>query len=280
MTAAVAAVNLVLGVAYCGYGVMTSIEMKRDWKSFGFSHFGAAWICMAFTCGPHHLVHGIHTALAGHNHSIALGGLVAFICRRPVHLTLPGRIGGPLDLFAVVVGLPAGVIWLALRVEAFAGGRGDRYIKGTPLWLAALPFVGVAYVVVLVATAVPVLMHPVHVTSLVIVNLTLLVIYMAIGSFLLRTQLRNHPSLAGWSVSGVSLTAVFPTCALMHAVWAVYALSGKYHFDVQGAYIDWLSIPAALYFLWVIRGLYRDSLRDWNSATVDEAAELAPVMTG
>ncbi|MDP9387905.1 MAG: hypothetical protein M3Q48_08230 [Actinomycetota bacterium] len=25
--------------------------------------------------------------------------------------------------------------------------------------------------------------------------------------------------------------------------------------------------PAGLYFLWVVRGVYRDSLRDWNHAT-------------
>src|SRR3989337_1218681 len=65
MIAAVALTNLVLGIAYTGYGMMTAIEMKRDWRTFGFSHFGAAWICMAFTCGPHHLDHGLHVALDG-----------------------------------------------------------------------------------------------------------------------------------------------------------------------------------------------------------------------
>jgi hypothetical protein len=81
--------------------------MRRDWRSFGFSHFGAAWIAMAFTCGPHHLAHGIHVGLEG-------------------------RPGGPLDLLAVVVGLPVGVGWLSLRLEAFFGGRGDRFILGEP----------------------------------------------------------------------------------------------------------------------------------------------------
>ena len=47
MIAAVALTNLVLGVAYCGYGVMTAVEMRRDWRTMGFSHFGAAWILMA-----------------------------------------------------------------------------------------------------------------------------------------------------------------------------------------------------------------------------------------
>ena len=73
----------------------------------GFSHFGAAWIAMAFTCGPHHWVHG-------------------------VHLGFEGRAAGVLDFVAVLVGVPAGVIWFLLRVEAFRGGRGDRFIRGTP----------------------------------------------------------------------------------------------------------------------------------------------------
>src|SRR5687767_9975929 len=125
MTTALAAFHVMLGIAYTGYGVITALEMRRDWKSFGFSHFGAAWICMAFTCGPHHLAHG-------------------------VHLGVEGRNGGPLDLAAVLVGLPAGVIWLYLRLEAFFGGRGDRYIPGTPRWLRAGPPAAVVYISVLV----------------------------------------------------------------------------------------------------------------------------------
>jgi len=116
MTAAVAVVNLVLGMAYTCYGVLTAVEMKRDWRTLGFSHFGAAWILMAFTCGPHHLAHGVHVGLEG-------------------------RDGGVLDLLSVVVGLPVGVLWLYLRIEAFAGGRGDRFVPGTPLWLSAVPTV-------------------------------------------------------------------------------------------------------------------------------------------
>lgn len=84
---------------------MTAVEMLRNRRTMGFSHAGAAWIAMAFTCGPHHWVHGLHVAFEG-------------------------RTGGPLDLVAVVVGLPAGVIWFLLRIEAFRGGRGDRLLKG------------------------------------------------------------------------------------------------------------------------------------------------------
>ena len=240
ITALVAVTNLVLGVAYCGYGVMTVLEMRRDYRTFGYSLFGTAWICMAFTCGPHHLFHA-------------------------VHLIAEGRTGGSLDLLAVVVGLPVGVIWLALRVEAFRGGPGDRFVAGTPTWLRWAPFAAAVYVVVL---GTGMLLHghhgPAHPGTATIANVGLVVIYMAIGWFVLRTQLANRPAMGGWSVSGLCLAAIFPTCALMHGTWAFYALTGVYHHDVHGTVIDWLSVPAGLFFLSVVRGLYRDQIDDWN----------------
>jgi hypothetical protein len=221
--------------------------MRRDWRSFGFSHFGAAWIAMAFTCGPHHLVHGIHVGLEG-------------------------RAGGPLDLFAAVVGLPVALVWLALRIEAFRGGRGDRFILGQPGWLRAVPTLALVYLGAVTAASVSLATAGALTSAASIVSNVLLVgVYMNIGWFIVRTQLRNHPLIGGWSVSGLCLSAIFPTCALMHGVWAAYALAGTYHHDIHGGLIDWLSVPAAVYFLWVVRRLYRDSLRDWNHGP-DEVA--------
>jgi hypothetical protein len=255
MTGAVAITNLVLGLAYCGYGVMTALEMRRDWESFGYSLFGTAWLCMAFTCGPHHVFHG-------------------------VHLAFEGRQGGLLDLFAVLVGLPVGVIWLWLRVEAFAGGRGDRFIAGTPRWLKLAPALALGYVTTLGVAIAVVAMHrstatPVHPGTAVVANFSLVVIYMAIGWLFLRTQLTNRPSMGGWSVSGLCLTAIFPTCALMHGVAAVYALTGQLHYDVHGTIIDWLSIPAGIFFLWVVHSLYNDARRDWNAGPSEVLVDAA-----
>ena len=239
MIIAVALLNIALGVAYTSYGIITALEMKNDWKSFGFSHFGAAWIAMAFTCGPHHFDHGLH-------------------------ILADGR-AGTLDLVGVLVGLPAGVIWLSLRVEAFLGGRGDRFILGTPRWVRTLPTLAVVYLVAVTASALAVLARgPLTFHWSLISNAALVVLYCAIGYFLLRTQLRKRPAMSGWSVSGLSLSIVFPTCALMHGIFAIYAMAGTYQHDIHGITIDWLSVPAGLYFLWVVRGLYRDSLRDWN----------------
>jgi hypothetical protein len=239
----VAALNIVLGCAYTGYGVLTIIDLKRGWRRFGYSHFGGAWVAMAFTCGPHHLAHGWHMAVEG-------------------------RTAGPLDLLAVLVGLPFGVIWLSLRIEAVLGGRGDRFVPGTPLYIAAAPTLAAVYATVVLAGVVWVRQSGPVSWSAAVPNVPLVVIYCAIGYVLLRTQLRNRAATGGWSLSGSSLTVVFPTCAIMHGVFALYALSGLYHSDVHGMVIDWLAIPAGLYFLWVVRGLYLQVLNDWNQPTL------------
>ncbi len=251
MNLMVALVNLALGIAYCGYGVMTVIEMRRDWRTHGFTQFGMAWVCMAFTCGPHHLVHA-------------------------VHILFEGRSGGVLDLFSVIVGLPAGVAWLALRIEAFAGGRGDRFISGTPRWLRVLPAAAAVYVASLGISAAALARGGIRLSPLLVPNLFLVVIYLAISWFVLRTQLRNHPQLGGWSVSGLSLAVIFATCALMHAVMALYSATGLYPYDIHGLVVDWLSLPAGLYFLSVVRGLYRDAIHDWNGIVEDPVPLAVP----
>lgn len=243
MTAALAAGNIILGLVYTGYGTMTLTEMVRDRSKMGFSHFGAAWIAMAFTCGPHHWVHGIH-------------------------LAVEGRAGGVLDLIAVAIGFPAGVIWFALRVEAYRGGRGDRFVAGNPPWILALPTLLGMYLTALIAASIGVGGLTLHGRdALVIVpNVLLIGLYGAVAYYLARTQLANRRPLGGWSLSGVALAVVFATCALMHGVYALYGLSGLYAPDSHGFGIDLLAVPAAAYFLWVVQGLYRGTFRDWNGA--------------
>ena len=251
MIGVVAALNITLGLVYCQYGTMTIIEMKRGWRTLGFSHFGAAWIFMAFTCGPHHLVHGLHLAVGGHP-------------------------AGVLDLIVVLIGFPAGVAWFLLRVEAFNGGRGDRFMPGNPLWLMLVPMASSAYLTAIGAALVG---HDstVRFAWFAVPNVLLVGIYMTIGYYLVRTQIGNRNPLGGWSLSGVSLATIFPTCAIMHGIFAYYATTGLYRFEIGEFVIDCLAVPSGLYFLWVVHGLYRNAIRDWNRDTPSLAQ---PVVAG
>lgn len=240
MTTAVGLVHLVLGTVYTCYGLMTIVDLWRGWSTRGPSHFGFAWLAMAFTCGPHHLDHA-------------------------AHVLLTDRPGGGLDLLAVLVGVPAGVTWFLLRVEAMFGGNGDRFLDGTPRWLMVAPVLGAIYAASL-STALGTLTRSGSVDPTILPNLALLLLYGAIAFVLGTTQLRNHRVTGGWSLSGVSLAAVMFTCGYMHTVHSAYAQIGRYDVDIHGLVIDILAIPAAVYFLWVVLALHRGSLRDWNAS--------------
>lgn len=253
MTTAVGVLNVVIGLVYLQYGTLTAIELRRNWSRLGFSHFGAAWIAMAFTCGPHHMIHG-------------------------VHILFEGRNAGSLDLVAVAVGAPAGLTWWLLRLEAHRGGRGDRHIAGNPLWILALPTLFGMYVTALGASVITAdTVHWDRLPSL-IPNMLLVPIYLTIALYITRTQIANQRPLGGWSLSGVSLGVVFWTCAVMHAIYAFYSLTGRYGFDTHGYVIDVIGVPAGLYFLGVVRGLHRGSFSDWNSVArrLDGAAAPTP----
>ena len=229
--------NMTLGVVYTSYGFMAMSDLRRGVATRGELHFGRAWVAMAFTCGPHHFEHGLHV-LSG------------------------DRLGGFGDVVAVVAGLPAGVTWFALRLEAFFGGRGDRHVSGTPAWVRALPYVGGAYALAMVGAAVRLLTKDASLRPVLAPNLWLVVLYVMIGWYLGKTQIRAHEAIGGWSLSGLSLTVVFPTCAVMHASWVVYAAAGLYDIPSHLLTIDWLAVPSALYFVWVVRALYRGELSE------------------
>lgn len=241
MSTVAGVLNLVLGVVYLAYGVMTWVELRRGWASNGPSHFGLAWMFMTTTCGPHHLDHGLHLVRDGY--------------------------GTALDLGVTALGFPAATVWFLLRVEALRGGEGDRWLRSGHGGVAALPVLSSMYVVVLgglvATTLVTGRLDWVPSTS---ANVMILAFYGAIAWMLLRSQLVNHRLEHRWSLSGLSLTLVFATCAIMHGVHALNVNTGRYPYQGHLVVTDLLAVPAAVYFLWVVWRLSSGQVDDWNEA--------------
>lgn len=246
--------NLMIGTAYVVLGLLSAWEAIRQRKSRGLSRFGLGFSLMAASCGPHHLVHG-WCVLQG------------------------GAVSAPMMAVAVL-GLPAGLIFCWLRAEAMWGGRGDRTVMLTS------PVLGAAAVVLLVgvgslagwAMAVPpdpalILCTALGLRSvtptadtgfsvtspILLTNLWVSVAYSIVGWYLIKTQIRRYVVNHAWSLSGLSLSSVFPTCAAMHLIVAFTssAHSATLPFDLLG-------VPASVYFLWVVKQLHSDSMIDWN----------------
>jgi hypothetical protein len=236
VTTAAGILALGTGLAYTFLGVIAIYELGRHGRSRGFSYLGGAFTLMAATCGPHHLVHAEHHLLQGEPAS------------------------GPM-FAALLVGFVPGAIFVLLRIEALAGGRGDRFIAGTPLLLSLLPWALAVGAGVITWAAIDGAQQRPDAWSLagLIPNLFLLVNYAVVGALVGRTQVARRPGLGGWSVSGVAMSGVFFTCGLAHLV-AGLAVQADWHvllFDIAG-------VPFSFYFLWVVRSLHRHSLRDWN----------------
>jgi hypothetical protein len=244
MTAVALILSLALGCAYTGLGIITAYELTRHTGSRGFSYFGAGFLLMAATCGPHHLVHALHL--------------------------LGGERASTQYVAALAIGTPSGVVFILLRVEAAFGGRGDRLIPGTPLLLAAFPVVMLGGSGAVLFEAAQYARHNGFHLAGVAPNLVLFVNYLLVGHFTARTQFARRPVLGGWSLSGVAMAGVFTTCAVTHLVAGLTTPP-----NVHSLALDNLGVPASIFFLWVVHRLHRDSLRDWNRAPlVGRAAPL------
>jgi len=234
ITDALGGLSIVLGLAYLVLGGLAVAEVVHDYRTRGLSQFGLAFAAMAASCGPHHVIHGLHL--------------------------LEGIDTNGLTGVTILVGLPAGLVFVGLRVEAVTGGRGDRFIEGTPAWLVGTALGFLVAAGMLSALAVQRLAHG-HPLSWAAAGPNLFVTgtYGLVGALLIRTQMRRHLDLGGWSLSGLALSGIFPTCALMHLLYALTARS-----DVHILPVDELGVPASAYFLWVVYGLYREAIGDWN----------------
>lgn len=243
--------NLMIGTAYAGLGLLSLWEALSQYRYRGLSRFGLGFTVMAASCGPHHLVHGW---------CVLQGGVV----------TVP-------MLAITLLGLPAGLIFCALRLEAMAGGRGDRTLLAKPPALVVLATGAIAMVAVLATLAlatrplpgsalctiaglqVATSSGPAFSSLVFVTNLCAAAAYLMVGWYLAVTQVRRYVARQQWSLSGLALTAVFPTCAFMHIIHALTlgAHSATLPFDLLG-------VPASIYFLWVVKRVHQDSVVDWN----------------
>jgi hypothetical protein len=254
--------NLAIGLAYAGLGLLSAWEAISLHRYRGWSRFGLGFTLMAASCGPHHLSHGWH---------VLHGGSVSW----------------PM-LAATVIGLPAGLIFVWLRLEAMLGSQGERWITASPAqavllagtfsiaagWLASGAFAqGAADFSQALCTSAG-LAAPdaapwtgVDFTSVTfLTNAFVAVTYGMVGWYLADRQVRRHLTHGGWSLSGVALTGVFFTCALMHFIDAT----------TRGSHLmlvfDLIGIPASIYFLWVVQQVHNDSVMDWNRRPLVGAA--------
>jgi|GEM_PF-1417120 len=247
--------NLLVGTAYLGLGLLSAWEAASQYRQRGLSRFGLGFTLMAASCGPHHLVHGW---------CVLNGGIVS----------------APM-LGMTLIGVPAGVTFCYLRAEAMLGGRGDRTIAFTSRVVVGTAIALLVVVGLLVgwAVAAPVVLAPdqaictsfgiryataaagglVLGSPVVLANLWVTLTYGMVGWYLGETQVRRYIACRAWSLSGLALTAVFPSCAAMHLMLAV-TVSG----DSATLPFDLLGVPASVYFLWVVKRLHTDSVVDWN----------------
>ncbi len=242
MIAGLAVVTIALGVAYLVLAFVALFEVLGGYRARGFSRFGVGLVVMGWACGLHHVVHGWHA--------------------------LRGDVGSASVMIATLVGLPAALTFLVLRIEAMTGGRGDRFIAGTPRWIAFAPIAFLIVAGVLLDRALtqqPALPRHAHggvaMTSswMMVANLFIALSYAIVGWILLRCQVRRREEHGGWSMSGLALTAIFPTCSLMHLV---VAFDGSHGAGVM--WLDLVGVPVSVYFLWVVNGLSRRAMVDWN----------------
>ena len=84
--------NLCIGAAYAGLGLLSAWETFSLRRYRGWSRFGLGFSLMAASCGPHHLAHGWEALSAGDANWPALA--------------------------ATLIGLPGGLIFVWLRLEA------------------------------------------------------------------------------------------------------------------------------------------------------------------
>ncbi|MDP9218914.1 MAG: hypothetical protein M3P23_00035 [Actinomycetota bacterium] len=191
--------------------------------------------------------------------AVVLAGGVQASMRGVVLLGAPGRHSVPLIVASLLALLPATVFCL-LRYEAYRGGAGDRIIHGHPHWVPLLP-VALAFVAGAVLVMIWVDRGPP--TVLGVPAALMAAMLLVVGWYLMRAQQVRHSIAGGWSLSGLAVTLLFPTWALVEVSQAFAGAVGA-----ALAVVDWLALPAALWFLIESRRLVAKAKRAGSRATL------------
>ena len=223
------------GLAYTLLGAIAAYELGRHSARRGFSHFGAAFVLMAFTCGPHYIVHAVHLLFEGDRATWPLTAVDA--ARR--------RAGLASSSCSASRRWPAGAATGSCAAIRRCCRRRRGCSRSCP---ASSSRARLAYTAREGAS-----------TLALAPNAVLFGAFLVVGALVRRTQAARRPLLGGWSLSGVAMAGVFPTCGASHLIAGLVSEP-----DLHTLLFDLPGVPASLFFLWVVHRVHSDSLADWN----------------
>jgi hypothetical protein len=225
---------LLVGLAFLLLTALAAAELIRFRARRGFSQFGTAFVLTALLFGAHAIAAGMQALVRGDAVS-------------------------PLVTASLLLGLAPAAGLALLRLESAAGGRGERFVAGTPWWLRVLPWAAMFAAGMLAAGA---LDHAgEHGIALWMTwpSLVIVLLSASLGWLFARAQAAARLTTGGWSLSGLALAALFPAAAAVQATTAATGAIGAGIF-----LIDVAAVPPAGWFLLTTIRLQRSALRDWN----------------
>lgn len=224
-----AAVHIILGVGYIVVlGLWSAWDVWRGYKETGnVERLGFGLMAMGFTCGPHHIEHGIHILLD-----------VTF---------------SAIDLGFALVALPFPLAFMGLRIAAALGKSGDvefRYTKAElannvllGFWLFWSFWTGASWMYLLVQYGLPAYTAgPQYVLA---------ALFPVIGWLFFRANNLNTFRYRRSSLNSLLLAGLFITCGASHLITGTLLGAGVFAF--QHLYlIDSFGVFAAILFLLLV----------------------------
>lgn len=226
MSRAVGLLHLTVGCIALLLSALALVESIRSARLAAHRRFGLALSALGTTAAAHYIVAVLSRSGQGQH------------------------ADGP-RLAALVLALLPVAVFFWLRVEAYLDGPGDRFLDGRPAWVSLLPAAIACGAGAVLVTAwmnpPPAARHGEPGVVLrwagLLPSIVLVAAWLAIGLSLMRGQQIRRALLGGWSLSGVVVTLIFPTGAVAYATQALTVRP-----TMASIVVDWLGVPAALWF--------------------------------